>query len=75
MVVKICLNDGERGFIIPMPPDKKVIAENISFIIENKAEATKRADEAKAFINKKHNFLEQANQYMEIFEQNEIIEL
>ena len=72
---KDLLNDGERGFIIPMPPDKKVIAENISFIIENKAEATKRADEAKAFINKKHNFLEQANQYMEIFEQNEIIEL
>ena len=72
---KDLLNDGERGFIIPMPPDKKVIAENISFIIENKAEATKRADEAKAFINKKHNFLEQANRYMEIFEQNEIIEL
>ena len=72
---KDLLNDGERGFIIPMPPDKKVIAENISFIIENKAEATKRAEEAKAFINKKHNFLEQANRYMEIFEQNEIIEL
>ena len=72
---KDLLNDGERGFIIPMPPDKKVIAENISFIIENKAEATKRANEAKAFINKKHNFLEQANQYMEIFQQNEIIEL
>ena len=72
---KDLLNDGERGFIIPMPPDKKVIAENISFIIENKAEATKRADKAKAFINKKHNFLEQANRYMEIFEQNEIIEL
>ena len=72
---KDLLNDGERGFIIPMPPDKKVIAENISFIIENKAEATKRADEAKLFIDKKHNFLEQANQYMEIFEQNEIIEL
>jgi glycosyltransferase involved in cell wall biosynthesis len=72
---KDLLNDGERGFIIPMPPDKKVIAENISFIIENKAEATKRANEAKAFINKKHNFLEQANQYMKIFEQNEIIEL
>jgi len=72
---KDLLNDGERGFIIPIPPDKKVIAENISFIIENKAEATKRADEAKAFINKKHNFLEQANQYMEIFQQNEIIEL
>ena len=72
---KDLLNDGERGFIIPMPPDKKVIAENISFIIENKAEATKRADEAKSFINKKHNFLEQANQYMKIFEQNEIIEL
>ena len=72
---KDLLNDGERGFIIPMPPDKKVIAENISFIIENKAEATKRANEAKSFINKKHNFLEQANQYMKIFEQNEIIEL
>ena len=72
---KDLLNDGERGFIIPIPPDKKVIAENISFIIENKAEATKRANEAKAFINKKHNFLEQANQYMEIFQQNEIIEL
>ena len=72
---KDLLNDGERGFIIPMPPDKKVIAENISFIIENKAEATKRASEAKSFINKKHNFLEQANQYMKIFEQNEIIEL
>ena len=72
---KDLLNDGERGFIIPMPPDKKVIAENISFIIENKAEATKRAREAKAFINQKHNFLEQANQYMEIFQQNEIIEL
>ena len=72
---KDLLNDGERGFIIPMPPDKKVIAENISFIIENKAEATKRANEAKSFINKKHNFLEQASQYMKIFEQNEIIEL
>jgi glycosyltransferase involved in cell wall biosynthesis len=72
---KDLLNDGERGFIIPMPPNKKVIAENISFIIENKAEATKRANEAKSFINKKHNFLEQANQYMKIFEQNEIIEL
>ena len=72
---KDLLNDGERGFIIPMPPDKKVIAENISFIIENKAEATKRANEAKLFIDKKHNFLEQANQYMKIFEQNEIIEL
>ena len=72
---KDLLNDGERGFIIPMPPDKKVIAENISFIIKNKAEATKRADEAKAFINKKYNFLVQANQYMKIFQQNEIIEL
>ena len=71
---KDLLNDGERGFIIPMPPDKKVIAENISFIIKNKAEATKRADEAKAFINKKYNFLVQANHYMKIFQQNEIIE-
>jgi glycosyltransferase involved in cell wall biosynthesis len=72
---KDLLNDGERGFIIPIPPDKKIIAENISFIIDNKAEATKRADEAKVFINKKYNFLVQANQYMEIFQQNEKIEL
>jgi glycosyltransferase involved in cell wall biosynthesis len=71
---KDLLNDGERGFIIPMPPDKKIIAENISFIIDNKAEANKRAAEAKAFINKKYNFLVQANQYMEIFQQNEKIE-
>jgi glycosyltransferase involved in cell wall biosynthesis len=71
---KDLLNDGERGFIIPMPPDKKIIAENISFMIKNKAEATKRAAEAKAFITKKYNFLVQANQYMEIFKQNEKIE-
>ena len=71
---KDLLNDGERGFIIPMPPDKKIIAENISFMIKNKAEATKRAAEAKAFITKKYNFLVQANQYMEIFQQNEKIE-
>ena len=72
---KDLLNDGERGFIIPIPPDKKIIAENIIFIIDNKDEATKRADAAKAFISKKHNFLVQANQYMEIFQQNEKIEL
>ena len=72
---KDLLNDGQRGFIIPMPPNKKIIAENINFIIENKAEATKRADEAKAFINKEYNFLVQANQYMKIFQQIEIIEL
>ena len=72
---KDLLNDGERGFIIPMPPDKNIIAENISFIIENKAEATKRAAEAKTFINKKYNFLVQANQYMKIFQQNQKIEL
>jgi hypothetical protein len=43
-------------------------------MIKNKAEATKRAAEAKAFITKKYNFLVQANQYMEIFKQNEKIE-
>ena len=72
---KDLLNDGERGFIIPIPPDKKIIAENVSFIINNKAEATKKAVAAKAFINKEYNFLIQANQYMEIFQQNEKIEL
>ena len=72
---KDLLNGGERGFIIPTPPDKKIIAESINFIINNKAEATKKADAAKTFINKKYNFLIQAKQYMEIFQQTEKIEL
>ena len=68
---KDLLNDGERGFIIPIPPDKKIIAENIIYIINNKDEATKRADAAKVFISKEYSFLVQANQYMRIFQQNE----
>ena len=72
---KDLLNDGERGFIIPIPPDKKIIAENITYIIDNKDEATKRADAAKVFISKKYSFLVQANQYMKIFQQNKKIEL
>jgi len=69
------LNDGERGFIIPIPPDKKIIAENIIYIINNQDEATKRADAAKVFISKEYSFLVQANQYMKIFQQNKKIEL
>ena len=72
---KDLLNDGERGFIIPSPPDKKIIAENIIYIINNKDEATKRADAAKVFISKEYSFLVQANQYMKIFQQNKKIEL
>ena len=72
---KDLLNDGERGFIIPIPPDKKIIAENITYIIDNKDEATKRADAAKVFISKEYSFLVQANKYMKIFQQNEKIEL
>ena len=72
---KDLLNDGERGFIIPIPPDKKIIAENIIYIIDNKDEATKRADAAKVFISKEYSFLVQANQYMKIFQQNKKIEL
>ena len=72
---KDLLNDGERGFIIPIPPDKKIIAENILFIINNKEESTKRADAAKAFISKEYNFSVQASKYMEIFLQNKNIEL
>jgi glycosyltransferase involved in cell wall biosynthesis len=68
---KDLLNDGERGFIIPIPPDKKIIAENIIYIINNQDEATKRADAAKVFISKEYSFLVQANQYMKIFQQNE----
>ena len=69
------LNDGERGFIIPIPPDKKIIAENIIYIINNQDEATKRADAAKEFISKEYSFLVQANKYMKIFQQNKKIEL
>ena len=69
------LNGGERGFIIPLPQDKKIIAENIIFIIDNKDEATKRADAAKLFISKEYSFLVQANKYMKNFQQNEKIEL
>ena len=72
---KDLLNDGERGFIIPVPPHKKIIAENIIYIIDNKDEATKRADAAKVFITKEYSFLVQANKYMKIFQQNEKIEL
>ena len=72
---KDLLNDGERGFIIPIPPDKKIIAENIIYIINNQDEATKRADAAKVFISKEYSFLVQAKQYMKIFQQNEKIEL
>ena len=72
---KDLLNDGERGFIIPIPPDKKIIAENIIYIINNQDEATKRADAAKEFISKEYSFLVQANQYMKIFQQNKKIEL
>ena len=72
---KDLLNDGERGFIIPIPPDKKIIAENIIYIINNQDEATKRADAAKVFISKEYSFLVQANQYMKIFQQNKKIEL
>ena len=72
---KDLLNEGERGFIIPIPPDKKIIAENIIYIINNQDEATKRADAAKEFISKEYSFLVQANQYMKIFQQNKKIEL
>jgi glycosyltransferase involved in cell wall biosynthesis len=72
---KDLLNDGERGFIIPIPPDKKIIAENIIYIINNQDEATKRADAAKEFISKEYSFLVQANKYMKIFQQNKKIEL
>ena len=72
---KDLLNDGERGFSIPIPPDKKIIAENIIYIINNQDEATKRADAAKEFISKEYSFLVQANQYMKIFQQNKKIEL
>ncbi|MFL2677899.1 MAG: glycosyltransferase family 4 protein [Candidatus Actinomarina sp.] len=48
---KDLLNDGERGFIIPMPPDKKVIAENISFIIKIKLR------QLKELMKQKHSLI------------------
>ena len=64
---KDLINGGQRGFIISSPPDEKLIAENISFIINNQSEAEKRAGAAKTFIQKEYNFLIQANAYMTIF--------
>ena len=68
---KDLINNGERGFIISSPPDKNLIAENISFIISNRIEAEKRAEAAKTFIKKEYNFSTQANIYKTIFEKSE----
>ena len=68
---KDLINNGERGFIISSPPDKNLIAENISFIINNRIEAEKRAGAAKTFIEKEYNFSTQADMYMTIFENSE----
>lgn len=65
---KDLINNGERGFIISLPPDKNLIAENISFIINNRIEAEKRARAAKTFIKKEYNFSTQADIYKTIFE-------
>ena len=65
---KDLINNGERGFIISSPPDEKLIAENISFIINNRNEAEKRAGAAKTFVQKEYNFSTQANVYKRIFE-------
>lgn len=70
---KDLINNGERGFIISSPPDKNLIAENISFIINNRIEAEKRAAAAKTFIKKEYNFSTQADMYMTIFENSENI--
>ena len=68
---KDLINSGERGFIISSPPEEKLIAENISFIINNRSEAEKRASAAKTFIQKEYNFSIQANLYKMIFEDSE----
>ena len=47
------------------------IAENISFIVNNRIEAEKRAGAAKAFIKKEYNFSTQADIYKTIFEDSE----
>ena len=68
---KDLINSGERGFIISSPPEEKLIAENISFIINNRSEAEKRASAAKTFIQKEYNFSIQANLYKMILEDSE----
>ena len=67
---KDLLNNGERGFIISSPPDKNLIAENITYIINNKVAARKKAINAKALIKKEYNFSIQADMYMEIFKES-----
>jgi glycosyltransferase involved in cell wall biosynthesis len=67
---KDLLNNGEQGFIISSPPDKNSIAENITYIINNKEAARKKATNAKAFIKKEYNFSKQADLYMKIFKES-----
>jgi glycosyltransferase involved in cell wall biosynthesis len=65
---KDLLDNGDRGFIISSPQNKKQIAEKIDYIYENYDTAITKAVAAKKYIQNKYNFSTQAKIYTEVFE-------
>ena len=61
----VLLNNGERGYIIPMPVSEVEISEGIRKIINNKNEAKSKAKLAKNYLNQEHNFNTNAEIYDE----------
>ena len=61
----VLLNEGERGYIIPMPVSEVEISEGIRKIINNKNEAKSKARLAKKYLNQEHNFNTNAEIYDE----------
>ena len=61
----VLLNNGERGYIIPMPVSEVEISEGIRIIINNKNEAKSKAKLAKNYLNQEHNFNTNAEIYHE----------
>ena len=61
----VLLNQGERGYIIPMPVSEVEISEGIRTIINDKNEAKSKAKLAKNYLNQEHNFNTNAEIYHE----------
>ena len=61
----VLLNNGERGYIIPMPVSEVEISEGIRTIINNKDEARSKVKLAKNYLNQEHNFNTNADIYHE----------
>ena len=61
----VLFNNGERGYIIPMPVSEVEISEGIRTIINDKNEAKSKAKLAKNYLNQEHNFNTNAEIYHE----------